>query len=211
MRGTAKFNFGGGTLDADGVVTDSSAAGGSGSTLPSVSWSSSLAMNLSGIGGPATVDTSGGNIGLAGELTGLGGLAKVGAGADSQRQQRLQRRHNGRRRHALCDQLRRPARRFELDRRLGGLRFPGDHCRPAGAVGGHADDPSSPRAGNPGTMGGWALECGYLLPHFKTEVQRGEGFNTHAEGVKLHSPASRTHPGVMNTMSSRTAKRCHSL
>jgi autotransporter-associated beta strand protein len=60
--GAAAFNFGGGTLGA------------------SAPWSSSLAMNLSGIGGPATVDTSGGNIGLSGNLSGSGGLTEVGSG-----------------------------------------------------------------------------------------------------------------------------------
>ena len=60
--GTATFNFGGGTL---------------GALAP---WSSSVNMNLSGIGGPGTVDTTGGNIGLSGNLTGSGGLNKVGPG-----------------------------------------------------------------------------------------------------------------------------------
>jgi fibronectin-binding autotransporter adhesin len=60
--GTAIFNFGGGTL---GAVT---------------SWSSSLNMNLNGIGGPGTIDTTGGNISLYGNLTGVGGLQKVGPG-----------------------------------------------------------------------------------------------------------------------------------
>ena len=62
--GVATFNFGGGTLGASGPW----------------SWSSTLNMNLSGIGGPGTVDTTGGDIGLSGVLSGSGGLAKVGPG-----------------------------------------------------------------------------------------------------------------------------------
>ena len=60
--GSAAFNFGGGTLAANAP------------------WSSSLGMNLTGNGGNATVDTTGGSIGLAGNLTGFGGLSKVGPG-----------------------------------------------------------------------------------------------------------------------------------
>ena len=61
--GTATFNFGGGTL---------------GAVAP---WSSSLNMNLSGVGGPGAVDTTGGNISLSGILSGSGGLTKVGTGS----------------------------------------------------------------------------------------------------------------------------------
>jgi autotransporter-associated beta strand protein len=60
--GTVMFNFGGGTLDAAGP------------------WSSLLNMNLSGVGGPATVDVTGGSIGLFGILSGSGGLEKAGPG-----------------------------------------------------------------------------------------------------------------------------------
>ena len=60
--GTASFNFGGGTL---------------GATAP---WSSSMNLNLTGSGGNATVDTTGGNISLTGNLTGAGTLNKVGPG-----------------------------------------------------------------------------------------------------------------------------------
>ncbi len=60
--GIATFNFGGGTL---GAVT---------------SWSSSLSMNMSGVGGPGTIDTTSGNINLTGNLTGPGGLTKIGPG-----------------------------------------------------------------------------------------------------------------------------------
>jgi autotransporter-associated beta strand protein len=60
--GTAVLNFGGGTLGA------------------SAAWSSALNMNMTGIGGPGTVDTTGGNINLSGNLTGTGGLTKTGAG-----------------------------------------------------------------------------------------------------------------------------------
>ena len=38
-------------------------------------------MNLTGSGGAATVDTTGGNIGLSGVLTGPGGLTKIGQGS----------------------------------------------------------------------------------------------------------------------------------
>jgi len=60
--GTASFNLGGGTLGA------------------AAPWTSSVNVNLSGIGGPGAVDTTGGNIELSGNLTGAGGLAKIGAG-----------------------------------------------------------------------------------------------------------------------------------
>ena len=61
-QGAASFNFGGGTLAA------------------SASWSSSLNMNMSGIGGPGTVDTTDGDISLSGVLSGSGGLTKTGPG-----------------------------------------------------------------------------------------------------------------------------------
>ena len=57
----ATFNFGGGTLGA------------------SAPWSSSLNMNVTSVGGPGSVDTTGGNIGLWGNLIGTGGLTKLGA------------------------------------------------------------------------------------------------------------------------------------
>ena len=60
--GTASFNFGGGTLGAGAP------------------WSSPMNLNLTGAGGNATVDTTGGSIGLSGNLSGSGGLTKVGAG-----------------------------------------------------------------------------------------------------------------------------------
>jgi autotransporter-associated beta strand protein len=60
--GAVKFNFGGGTLSAVGP------------------WTSSLSMNLSGAGGPATVEVTGGSIGLFGILSGSGGLEKAGPG-----------------------------------------------------------------------------------------------------------------------------------
>jgi len=58
--GGAAFNFGGGTLAA---------------TAP---WSSSLNINMSGIGGLGTIDTTGGNISLSGNLAGQGGLIVAG-------------------------------------------------------------------------------------------------------------------------------------
>ena len=60
--GMATFDFGGGTLGA------------------SVSWTSSLNMDLTGAGGKSTIDTSGGSIGLSGNLSGSGGLTKSGSG-----------------------------------------------------------------------------------------------------------------------------------
>ena len=60
--GTGAFNFGGGTL---------------GATAP---WSSSMPMTLTYAVGDATVDTTGGDIGLSGVLSGGGGLVKVGSG-----------------------------------------------------------------------------------------------------------------------------------
>ena len=60
--GSAAFNFGGGTLGANAP------------------WSSSIYMTLTGSGGNATIDTTGGNIGLSGVLNGGGGLIKVGTG-----------------------------------------------------------------------------------------------------------------------------------
>ncbi len=60
--GSAAFNLGGGTLGA------------------SAAWSSPISMTLTGSGGNATVDTTGGNIGLSGVLSGSGGLNKVGPG-----------------------------------------------------------------------------------------------------------------------------------
>ena len=60
--GSAAFNFGGGTLGA------------------TAAWSSSLAMALTGSGGNATINTTGGNIALSGVLGGVGGLTKVGPG-----------------------------------------------------------------------------------------------------------------------------------
>jgi fibronectin-binding autotransporter adhesin len=60
--GAAAFNFGGGTLGAVG------------------SFSSSLNMTLTSSGGNAMIDTAGGNISLAGILSGSGGLTKYGSG-----------------------------------------------------------------------------------------------------------------------------------
>ena len=58
--GSATFNFGGGTL---------------GATRP---WSSSLNINMTGAGGVGTVNTTGGNISLSGNLSGVGGLTEIG-------------------------------------------------------------------------------------------------------------------------------------
>jgi fibronectin-binding autotransporter adhesin len=59
----AAFDFGGGTL---------------GTTAP---WSSAINVTLTGSGGNATIDTTGGNIGLSGVLSGSGGLNKQGTNA----------------------------------------------------------------------------------------------------------------------------------
>ena len=60
--GTATFNFGGGTLQASG------------------SFNTALRMTLTGSGGNANVDTTGGAVTFAGQLSGPGGLNKLGAG-----------------------------------------------------------------------------------------------------------------------------------
>jgi fibronectin-binding autotransporter adhesin len=60
--GTAAFNFGGGTIQANANFT------------------SSLPMNLTGIGGNATIDTPGYSITLSGILSDKGGLNKIGGG-----------------------------------------------------------------------------------------------------------------------------------
>jgi len=60
--GTAAFNFGGGTLWAGG------------------SFSSSLPMTLTGIGGNANINTNGHAVTLSGILSGPDGLTKSGAG-----------------------------------------------------------------------------------------------------------------------------------
>ncbi|MGD0653111.1 MAG: hypothetical protein ABSA16_02095 [Thermoguttaceae bacterium] len=59
--GAAKFNFGGGTLQANGTLS---------TTLP---------MTLTGDGGDANVDTAGNTVTLDGILSGTGGLNKLGA------------------------------------------------------------------------------------------------------------------------------------
>jgi fibronectin-binding autotransporter adhesin len=60
--GAAAFNFGGGTLQANGLLT----------TL--------LPMTLTGVGGNAKVDTMGRTVTLSGALSGTGGLNKLGTG-----------------------------------------------------------------------------------------------------------------------------------
>jgi autotransporter-associated beta strand protein len=60
--GTATFNFGGGTLQAN------------------ASFSTTLPMTLTGIGGNANIDTAGNAVALSGQLSGVGGLNKLGAG-----------------------------------------------------------------------------------------------------------------------------------
>ncbi len=60
--GTAAFNFGGGALRAD------------------ASFASALPITLTGIGGNATVNTSGHAVSLSGTLSGAGGLTKTGSG-----------------------------------------------------------------------------------------------------------------------------------
>ena len=59
--GAADFNFGGGTLQASGAL------------------STALPMTLSGTGGNANVNTNGNAVTLSGQLSGVGGLDKLGA------------------------------------------------------------------------------------------------------------------------------------
>ena len=59
--GSATFNFGGGTLQAGGAIT------------------CSLPLKLTGTGGNASLDTAGYAVTLSGQLSGLGGLNKLGA------------------------------------------------------------------------------------------------------------------------------------
>ena len=61
--GAATFNFGGGTLQA------------------TTAFSMKLPMTLTGSGGNASVNTAGNAVTFAGQLSGPGGLNKVGAGA----------------------------------------------------------------------------------------------------------------------------------
>ncbi len=63
LSGTAAFNFGGGTLQA------------------SAAFSTALPMTLTGSGGNANVDTTSGAVTFAGQLSGSGGLNKIGGGA----------------------------------------------------------------------------------------------------------------------------------
>lgn len=60
--GSAIFNFGGGTLKTDGSL------------------STSLPMTLTGTSGNANIDTTNGDVTMAGALTGTGGLNKLGVG-----------------------------------------------------------------------------------------------------------------------------------
>jgi fibronectin-binding autotransporter adhesin len=61
-EGTATFNFGGGTLQANAT------------------FSTTLDMTLTGIGGDAKIDTASYDVTLGGQLSGAGGLNKLGAG-----------------------------------------------------------------------------------------------------------------------------------
>jgi autotransporter-associated beta strand protein len=58
--GTAAFNFGGGTLK------------------PKATFATTLPMTLTGVGGNANVDTAGNTVMLSGQLSGVGGLNKLG-------------------------------------------------------------------------------------------------------------------------------------
>jgi Passenger-associated-transport-repeat len=61
-NGTAAFNFGGGTLRANGIIMNSTP------------------MTLTGIGGDANIDSAGTSFTWSGVLSGIGGLTKLGSG-----------------------------------------------------------------------------------------------------------------------------------
>lgn len=81
---TATYNLDGGLLELSGSLTSNNGSAafsfGGGTLGATAPWQSSLNMTLTGSGGNATVDTTGGSINLSGNLGGPGGLFKTGAG-----------------------------------------------------------------------------------------------------------------------------------
>ena len=70
-HGVANFNFGGGTLRAPATVP----------TLPQSIFNLSLATNFTGTGaGKGTIDTNGNDVGVIGNLSGVGGFTKASGG-----------------------------------------------------------------------------------------------------------------------------------
>ncbi len=87
VNGVGTYNLNGGllTLSAGGMTQASGSISSSfnfgGGTLGALApWSTSINLNVTGSGGNATIDTTGGNISLSGNLTGSGTLNKVGSG-----------------------------------------------------------------------------------------------------------------------------------
>ena len=83
--GKGVYNLSGGsiTIDIGGIVSDDGSYAinlGGGTVAASDSWSSSLAMTLTGSNGPVTFNTSGNTITLSGALSGPGGLIVSGGG-----------------------------------------------------------------------------------------------------------------------------------
>ncbi|WP_425616767.1 autotransporter-associated beta strand repeat-containing protein [Anatilimnocola sp. NA78] len=85
VGGSGTYTLNGGTLNvgSGGVVSDGTPFFvnlGGGTLRATANFTSSLPMNLTNATGPAIIDSNGFNIGLSGQLSGAGGLNKLGAG-----------------------------------------------------------------------------------------------------------------------------------
>lgn len=81
--GTGTYNLNGGVLVTNEIITYSGAAlfkFGGGTLKAKTTFSTTVPVTLTGIGGNANVDTTSGNITFSGSLSGVGGLNKLGAG-----------------------------------------------------------------------------------------------------------------------------------